>query len=213
MQWTFLNCLFIFSTHTYDGRKRSPLYLAVKAGAPESVIEILLQQEHFFLKGFDDSLVSGLSGMAVTNRTIQDCIIEKLAERCYFNLLFIDIYANACALSWFLIGSQKLMDGNISFVEPMIIFVCVVIFVLREVIQLKSQPGQYFADPINYCQIASNTLLCLSARHMADEIGNPDPNINKRLLIVSGSFLIAQFTIFLRATFLPFVSYCHILTS
>lgn len=90
------------STHTCDDRKRSPLYLAVKAGAPESVIEKLLDPDHFYLKGFDSDLVGGLSAMAVKNKIIQGHIIEKLSERCYFTLLFSDIYGKSCKLLFLL---------------------------------------------------------------------------------------------------------------
>ena len=52
------------STHTLDELKRSPLYVAVKSGAPHDVIRILLQPEHFYLKGSDAGLVSGLAKVA-----------------------------------------------------------------------------------------------------------------------------------------------------
>jgi ankyrin repeat protein len=127
------------STHICEDRKRSPLYLAVKAGAPESVIEKLLEPDQFYLKGFDNALVAGLSSMAVKNRLIQSHIIEKLSERCYFNLLFTDIYANACALALFLAASENLIAGEITVLKPLMIWACMVVFVLRELIQIKSQ--------------------------------------------------------------------------
>lgn len=95
------------STHTCEDRKRSPLYLAVKAGAPESVIEKLLDPDHFYLKGFDSDLVGGLSAMAVKNKIIQGHIIEKLSERCYFTLLFSDIYGKSCKLLSLCISSTQ----------------------------------------------------------------------------------------------------------
>ena len=224
------------STHMCEARQKSPLYLAVKAGAPESVIEKLLEPEQFFLKGFDSELVAGLSSMAVKNRVIQCHIIEKLSERCYFNLLFTDIYANACALALFLAASENLVAGESTALKPLMIWACMVVFVLRELIQIKSQGSksanpnvstvselsfnylltvcvvQFFADVWNWCQITSITLLGLSARHMMDEAGNPNPDINKRLLTVSGALLIAQFTFFLRSTFLPFARFVGGLT-
>ncbi len=145
--------------------------------------------------------------MAVKNRRIQECIIEKLSERCYFNLLFSDIYTNTCALTVFLIGTEKLLNGVAGTAEPSLLFACVAIFILRELFQIKSQSSQFFADLWNYCQVASVTLLFLSAKHMADEVGNSDPIVKKKMLIVTGGFLIAQLTFFLRATFLPFARF------
>jgi len=103
------------STHTCEDRKRSPLYLAVKAGAPESVIEKLLGPDHFYLKGFDSELVGGLSAMAVKNKIIQGHIIEKLSERCYFTLLFSDIYCKWCNLLYF-VNTRHFFADDISFV-------------------------------------------------------------------------------------------------
>jgi hypothetical protein len=103
------------------------------------VIEKLLEPNQFYLKGFDNALVAGLSSMAVKNRLIQSHIVAKLSERCYFNLLFIDIYANACALALFLAASENLIAGEITVLKPLMIWACMVVFVLRELIQIKSQ--------------------------------------------------------------------------
>jgi|AntRauTorckE5430_2_1112549.scaffolds.fasta_scaffold45336_1 hypothetical protein len=47
---------------------------------------------------------------------------------------------------------------------------------------------------------------------MMDEAGNPNPDINRRLLTVSGALLVGQFTFFLRSTFLPFARFVGGLT-
>lgn len=209
-------------THTLDNRKRSPLYLAVKAGASEQVIEKLLTPEHFYLKGFDGNLVTGISSMAVKNTTIQNLIIKKLSERSYFSLLFMDVYANATALCVFLIGSQRFVDGTMTIKAPIVLLACVGVFILREFIQLKSQSSTYFADAWNWMNISSITALALSSKHMLENQGKVsldtegnvslDFDIDKRLLTVTGALLIAQFTFFLRSTFLPFARFVGGLT-
>ena len=197
------------STHTCDNRKRSPLYLAVKAGASEQVIEKLLAPEHFYLKGFDSNLVTGISSMAVKNTSIQNLIIEKLSERCYFSLLFMDVYANATALSVFLVGSQRFVEGTMTIQAPIVLLSCVGVFILREFIQLKSQSSTYFADAWNWMNVSSITALALSSKHMFENQGKAlaDFDIDKRLLTVTGALLITQFTFFLRSTFLPFARF------
>ena len=145
--------------------------------------------------------------MAVENWDIQNCIIDKLTERCYFSLLFLDVYTNAFALYFFIAASEKLKKGEITLQEPLVISMCIVIFVLRQTIQLKSQPAQFFAGFWNYVNVASITLLGLSTRHMMNEVGSEDVVIKQRLLITTGAFLIMQTTFFLRATFLPFARF------
>ena len=167
----------------------------------------------FFLKGFDYETISRLSGIAVDDKKVQDCIMEKLTERCYFYILCMDVYTNMCALTCFLIGSEKLIAGESGVVEPFIMFIVASILVVREIIQLKSQTSQYFADFWNWLQAASIALLGSSAKHMMDEIGNPDPEPKKLLLTISGALLIIQLTFFLRATFLPFARFVGGLTS
>ena len=157
-----------------------------------------MRPENLYLKGFDDELITKLAKMSVKNRRIQDSIIEKLSERCYFNLLFTDIYA---------LGTERLLGGRARLLEPSLLFICVLFFVLRELVQIKSQSTQFFADYWNYIQIANWTLLFLSAKHMINEIGNSEPAVDKSMLIATGIMLIIQLTFFLRATFLPFARF------
>ena len=145
--------------------------------------------------------------MAVKNRKIQDCIIEKLTERCYFNLLFIDVYTNAFALFFFILGSERMMNGEGTILEPTMIRICNAIFLFRHVIHIKSRTFQFFAGIWNWASLAAMVMLGLSARHMETEIGNDEPALKKELLIVTGALMVVQMTFFLRATFLPFARF------
>jgi hypothetical protein len=48
---------------------------------------------------------------------------------------------------------------------------------------------------------------------MMEEVGKPDPDIKRTLLTMAGALLIAQFTFFLRSTFLPFARFVGGLTT
>lgn len=156
--------------------------------------------------------------MAVSNRQIQECIIEKLSERCYFGLLFFDVYSNVFALVSFLSGSQKLvLDDERDFKEPLVLMICLIVFIFRQVIHLKSQPAQFFTGMWNWTAMASIIMLSMSAAFMFEnrkEYGDNNPFSETRreeshevLLMVSGSFLVVLMIFFLKATFLPFARF------
>ncbi len=190
-----------------DKRGRSPLHLAVNCAAEDKVIEILLEPDNFYLKGFNHRLITSLANRSAKNKTIQKYIIEKLTERCYFFILFVDIYANAFALIFFLLGSERMIRGESRTVEPTVLLICLVIFVSRSIVQIKSQPSQFFADPWNWCQLALIISLSLSTNTMMKSIWQVEVELNRNLLIATCVLLVVQFTFFLKATFLPFARF------
>ena len=145
--------------------------------------------------------------MAVDNRIVQDCMMEKLSERCYFSILCTDVYMIVCALVCFLVGSEKLIAGERSIIEPLILFFIAAFLGGRELILVKSQGTQYFTDGWNLLRVPSIALVASSAKHMMEEVGNPDPDPKKALLTTSGILIIIQLSFFLRATFLPFARF------
>ena len=194
-------------TKTCDDRYRSPLYLAVQSEADDKILETLMQPKDFYLKGFDHRLVTVLANRSVKNTKLQDLIIEKMTERCYFNLLFLDVYANACALWFFLRGSEKMLTQTSRKVDPYMLMFCLCVFIFRTIIQIKSEPSHFVADPWNWCQVLYIVLLAKSVESMLENIGKTEMDFNRDLLIITCSLLIAQFTFFLKATFLPFARF------
>ena len=192
---------------TSENRKRSPLYLAVQCGASDAIIEKLLSPKYFYLKGLDDEMESSLAHRCVKNTAIQDCVISKLTERCFFNLLFVDIYANVCALVFFLLGSEKLLYGQKTYFEPQMLILCLVVFISRTTIQIKSRGSQFFSDSWNWCQMIYIVFLGLATNSMMtyDAIDETFPD--RHLLTITCALLVAQFTFFLKATFLPFARF------
>ncbi len=134
----------------------------------------------FLLKGFELSpyLYSSLANINAKSPKIQLCIIKKLTEWCYFSLLFSDIYANTCALVFFLIGSEKLLNKQSLTVEPFMISICLIVFIFRTSIELKSQSAHFFTDIWNLGQVLLIILLSLTVSSMMDNM-NGISNINR----------------------------------
>lgn len=69
----------------------SPLLVAEKAHAPNPVVELLLHENYFNLKGFNDSLIHDLSFRVKDNMELQRLINRKLSERLPLWLLYTDL--------------------------------------------------------------------------------------------------------------------------
>ena len=198
-------------THSMDDRKRSPLLCAIKTGAGDEVIEILTRPENFYLKGFDDHSVRVLGTKVNNSRKMQDHVIEILATRSHFTILSIELYANVFAISAFIAGSERLLDGTLTYFEPAVLAVCIALFIIRELAQIKSQGFQYVKDVWSWNELAATGFLIASVMHMIDFVErdvvarNGDTfEIKRQLMIITGILLIVQFIFFCRATFLPF---------
>ena len=83
----------------------------------------------------------------------------------------------------------------------------VIVLSFRTVIQIKSQPVQFFTDYWNWCQVINIILLTCVAKSMVDTTNEDEAVLNRNLFIASCAFLILQFTFFLKATFLPFARF------
>ena len=196
-------------SHSVDNRRRSPLLCAMKTGAGDDVIEILTRPEYFYLKNFDEHNVQMLGGIVNRSPEMKSHIISLLADRSHFTILFLELYSNLAAIITYIEASERLLLGTLSNLQPNILIGCVVIFVLRELAQLKSQGGQYFRDLWNIPELGSTILLLMSTMHIRsfvqDDTG--DLEINRQLLIATGIMLIISFIFFCRSTFLPFARF------
>jgi hypothetical protein len=137
--------------------------------------------------------------MCVSDGIAQELIMEKLSERCYFCLLFIDVYANSIALGAFLYASEKLIKGEPAVTECSALLLCLVIFILRALVQIKSQTMQYFADFWGWIQLTCIFLLARALLILYGHNANPQPDPDegtRTLMILSGGFIIIQFVSF-----------------
>jgi ankyrin repeat protein len=190
-------------TSSIDKRNRSPLYLALSKGAPESVIEILTRPEYFYLKGLDVVVLEKLATIVSQNDVIQDNVIKKLSDRSYFTVLFVELYAYIIAVFAFLEGSENLLQNQRITWEPVVLVVSIVLFLLREVAQIKSEGISYVKDKWSWLEVASTILLSICVKEMFQEEFVMEPT----LFTVTGILLILQFIFYLRATFLPFATF------
>ena len=128
--------------------------------------------------------------------------MEKLSERCYFCLLFIDVYANSITLAAFLFASEKMLlpNGDRAVTESVALLWCLVVFILRASVQIKSQGMQYFTDFWGWIQLTSTFLLGLALQCLyrynetPKPLGNAESDRSTRsVMILAGGFIILQF--------------------
>ncbi len=196
-------------THSLDIRERSPLLTAVTTGAPSSVVEILTRPENLSLKGFDDHSIRLLGAKVNQSEEMKRHIVTILADRSYFTILFLELYAHTAAIVAFIEGSEKLLNGKLTTFEPAVLSSCIGMFIIREAAQVKSQGWNYFKDIWNAPELLLIFSLTASVIHMkafsTDELNDID--IDRDLMILTGFLLIITFIFFCRSTFLPFARF------
>ena len=193
-----------------DHRRQCPLLIAVRIGAEKDVIEVLSRLENLYLKYFDENAVEILAKYVQDDSRMRSHIIEKLSERAHFTILFLEVYANVGAIYAFLNGTERLIDGSLTYLEPTILCICISVFFLREFAQIKSEGVQYINDVWSWVEVASAIFLIFSVRHMIQFIEREPGSafdIQRNLLICSGMILILQGVFFLRSTFLSFARF------
>jgi len=208
------------STHHGDfERKRTPLYLAVKAGASPKIIERLLKPENFLLIGFDDAAMTELAERVTNDTSIQNNVIGRFSERLYFTVLILDLYAHITALLSFIIGSLNLVKSRADRRPPALLILSTIFFILRELLQIMSVGSDYIGDIWSWVEDITVILLLLSANHMFEQVAqveqdanneageNKEPDVHNLLLAFTGFLLIVTSIFFLRSTFLPFARF------
>ena len=195
-----------------DWKHRSPLICSLKENSPYDVVEYLASPDLLYLKGFDHNYVTILGQMVSRqNSKMQRHVLDLLSQRQHFVVLFIEFYAHVGAISSFVEASERLnAKKKLTYVCPSILAACVIIFVLREVAQFKSQGWHYFKDGWNVPEYVSIIFSIRSIVHMRDYINSAAQDtfqINRTDLILTGNLLILTYIFYLRSTFLPFARF------
>jgi len=198
-----------------DGLKRSPLTIAVQANAPIDVLAILLEPKNVDVDSLDDKLVATLAGRIKKSCTLQTAIVRIMAQRIPFALLVLQLAVNLLAMVVFLIHTDLILRGakGLWWWTDMVLFFCLGLFVLREVVQIASEKMNYIFDAQNIFEFTNILFLGLSLNvsHFdwvfEDEISNSSLTLafdTKTLLTVAAIMLIINFIVSLRSAFLPF---------
>ena len=106
-----------------------------------------------------------------------------------------------------MVASERLLLGNLSASGPITLLLCVIFFILRELIQIRSQSLQYFYDKFSWLQLASIALQCFSTIHMLKHAEGMDIEINRLGLLANGVCLTLQAIVTLKSVFLPFARF------
>lgn len=198
-------------SYKLDNEKKSPLFHAVASESGSDTIQPLLKPGHLCLKGFD-SLVGELAGVLQTkgNERLRGHLIDELSKRRYFCLMLMDIYVHAIALIAYVISTEKFFSGNVQISEVLVIWVCIAINFIRECIRFKAQKSSYLLDIWSWSEITSIFLLTMSNIHFTNEVENPSEEISsstRRMMTLSGVFLVLNLLFYLRTTFSPFARF------
>ena len=149
---------------------RTPLYLALKTGAPTEVVDILLQPENFTLEGIDEISMERLAKIVKKSANVQEKVIDILAKRENFSMLVIEFYADVVALVALLGGTLELSNGTVSRIYPSLLVFSCVVFLTRELLQIVSVGADYITDVWSWNEVLGIGLLMEVALVMFDKV-------------------------------------------
>ena len=188
---------------------QNPLSLAAKAGAPGDVLEILMKPCHFNVRGFTEASINILAGRIKDNAALQKLLNRTLSQRKPFMLLSYLLLVNLLAVIAFFLRTESLLvttmlENRVSTIEQWadpVLTICVISFLMREVLQLVSEKANYFFDLQNVLEFSNIYFLIASM----DLFRNDNKPENTRwILQVTAFLLILSIISYLRSTFLPF---------
>ena len=110
--------------------------------------------------------MTDLAVIVKDSTAIQDKIIDKLSERLNFGIIMAELCFNIIALVSFISGSKKLIDGNMTRIEPCLLVVCSVFFLLRELLQILSEGLNYIGDLWSWYELVCIVFLFITAADM-----------------------------------------------
>ncbi len=186
----------------------TPLHVAVKAEA--SGAHVLLGPDHIYLEGMDDQARDKLLKLLLSSQNMQKEMVATLAQRRYFAFIMLELVANILATAIYLTASPRpiLENAPVKIYELVILAVCVLIFIVREIIQWKVvRSYSYATDLWNWIDWSSIGSTTASIIHMIHLRMNEDVIPLRFLFGLSGVLLILQFIFIVRTTFLPFARF------
>lgn len=207
------------SINPANQQNKAPLCLAVRAGAPIEVVDVLLKNCGCNLNGVDEKTSVALSNLIKENGVLQDNIIDELTDRSNFMVLFLELIVNIFAIIVFIIAVENVLNcsnegGSTSFAVRGI-YTCICLFLLRELSQIISQLSDYLLDPQNLFENLNIILLIRSVFILNDaechslEEGHSQiqEGSSQAIVIICGIMLILNVIQFLSSTFLPFARF------
>lgn len=201
---------------TKNKKKETPLFLAVKSGG--SGAYALLEPENIFLDGLEDEEIredvlakDDIAEFLLQNRSkFQESIVNTLAGRRYFPFMFLELAINIFVTVRYIDTTLRILRGGdpIRSIETVQLIICIVIYSLRELIQLVSgKLSDYFLDAWNYIEMASIVALAAATLHMLMMKYVPDTQAERSLFATCGVLLLLQVIFFIRTTFYPFARF------
>ncbi len=191
-----------------DHLGRSPFCLAVKSKAPTDVLKLFLKREHFNMSGFEDREINELAGRIKEDKDLQRAMNYILCQRLPFGMFYLYLLINFGIMTLFLIGCERYLDNQqlTSHAFNSLYMICLIGWFWREMLQLKSEKWNYFADIQSYSEWISICLLSTSLT-IFNKWVTIQSTTSDVLLAFTTLFLIVNVIFFLRNTSLSFAQF------
>ncbi len=186
-----------------DILKRNPLSLAIKSKAPSDVLALLLSPEYFDITGCGDRDINELARRIKKDVELQKTLNGVLAQRLPFAIFYLNGVVNVVVFVLFLFGCETYLSGDILRNEAFDFWYlfCVILLIVREGLQFKSEKIHYFKDLQSAFEWTSIGLLITS---WCIFTGLHSGANRDTILAFATSILIINLVYFLRNTSLPF---------
>ena len=207
------------STSIVNASNRNPLSVAIFAGAPNNVLELLAKPKYFSMTGMGPDTETELAKRVINSMSLQRALNLILSQRNVFMLLFFNLLINVIAL----VGFSMVVDPNYctendddctprtdniwsQFGFAVLAFSCAA-FCARELAQMWSQKSRYLLELYNLFDYANIIFLALSLEALHKN-GKWDNSMRVKF-ILSGISLAIHTLYILRAIFLPFARFAR----
>ena len=198
-----------------NANNRNPLSVAISAGAPNNVLELLVKPTHFDMTGMGPDTETELAKRVKRNMPLQRALNQTLSQRSLFMWLFFNFLINVIAL----VGFSTVVDPTYSkehdkdCIEYQVGFAvlvfCCAAFCARELAQMLSQKSRYFLDLQNLFDYANIIFLALSLEALYN-VGCDEWDDSMRVKFILSGISLAIHTLYiLRAIFLPFARFAR----
>lgn len=201
-------------------KNKSPIWYAVKAGAPADVLETLMKEEGFSLEGFDRrAMRKDLAEIIKDKPSLQKILNQRLAIRRNLFLLMLRFIADLGSLICFYIAIEQYADDKRSDVIISLLWVWLAIFILLELYQIRIERLRvYLLELWNWYEMIMIALFILSVTILFSwEICDSNSEITSicthpeilqdsytRIFTATGIILIVNVVKSLQGIFLPF---------
>jgi ankyrin repeat protein len=195
--------------------KENPLSVAILAGAPNKILELLLQPENFDMTNMGKGTETKLASRVTSHLPLQRAINRTLSQRNLFIWLFFTLLINVVALVAFSIviypNQSYEKSKSPEFMSFIVLAFCCAAFCAKELFQISSQKSRYFLDPYNLFDVINLLALTMALQEVKENYhdGSQWTYETKFWVGLAGVLLAVHALYTLRSIFLPFAQFAR----